>query len=215
MTLEAEERFVAREDEIRQTRQRWDRREDSDRERRTREVASAGTRYAQEVPLKDPREQLSRAQLAEVNRKAARIVAELPGRSRAAAAYLLARKVLQGVEMLNAVLLVREELQDTPGMVVAIADIEDVPRSAVDIEGRVATLWESSSPAIQQVGLIEDDSGRTKFTVWERSNQPWMDEGERVRLRNVEKSWYEGRVSVAVTGWSQVEFPERGEWWTA
>jgi len=121
--------------------------------------------------------------------------------------------VLQGVEMLNAVLLVREELQDTPGMVVAIADIEDVPRSAVDIEGRVATLWESSSPAIQQVGLIEDDSGRTKFTVWERSNQPWMDEGERVRLRNVEKSWYEGRVSVAVTGWSQVEFPERGEWW--
>jgi len=99
MTLEAEERFVAREDEIRQTRQRWDRRQVSDRERRTRKVASAGTRYAQEVPLKDPREQLSRAQLAEVNRKAARIVAELPGRSRAAAAYLLARKVLQGIRL--------------------------------------------------------------------------------------------------------------------
>mgnify|MGYP000616262588 FL=1 len=26
--------------------------------------------------------------------------------------------------------------------------------------------------------------------------------------------WYDGRVSVAVTGWSQVEFPERGEWWS-
>lgn len=214
MSLEAQERFEAREDEIRRTRQRWDRRQSSDREQRTCDVASAGTRYAQEEPPADPREQLSQETLAEVNRHAARIVAELEGRSRAGAAYRLARQVLDGAAMLDAVIQVREELQATPGIPVPIADIGDVPRSSVAIEGEVVQLWDSSNPKIQQVGLLEDDSGRTKFTVWERSNQPWVSEGETVRFRNVEKSWYEGRVAVALTGWSTVEFPERSEWWT-
>ena len=38
MSLEAEERMVAREWEVRRTRVRWDRRQDSDREARTRNV---------------------------------------------------------------------------------------------------------------------------------------------------------------------------------
>src|SRR6056297_3615765 len=67
MTLEAEERFRAQENEIRSTRQRMDRQQTSGREERTREVISAQTRYAQEEPPEDPREDLSREQLAEVN----------------------------------------------------------------------------------------------------------------------------------------------------
>jgi ssDNA-binding replication factor A large subunit len=63
------------------------------------------------------------------------------------------------------------------------------------------------------VGLIEDDTGRTKFTSWTKSDPKLVQEGDHVRLREVEKSWYEGRVSVAVTGWSQIEFPDRGRWW--
>lgn len=213
MTLEAQERFEAREDEIRRTRQRWDRRQSSDREARTRAVASARTRYALEEPPEDPREQLDRAQLAEVNRHAAKIVDEMEDRSRAAAAYRLARAVLDGRDLFDAVLDVREELRATPGIAIPIGEIEDVPRSTVVIEGEVVQLWDPTSPKVQQVGLIEDDSGRTKFTVWERSHQPVMDEGEIVHLRHVEKNWYEGRVSVAVTGWSEVEFPEKGRWW--
>ncbi|WP_246391824.1 DNA-binding protein [Halosimplex pelagicum] len=214
MTLEAEERFHAREDEIRRTRQRWDRRGSSDREERTREVVSGRTRYATEEPPEDPREQLSREQLADVNRHAGRIVEALEGRSRAATAWRLAKEVLSGVDMLEAVLAVREELQATPGIVVPIAAVGEVPRSAVDIEGEVVQLWEPSNTKIQSVGLIEDESGRTKFTIWKRSGQPWVSEGECVRLRNVEKSWYQGRVSVAVTGWSEIEFPEKDRWWT-
>ncbi len=45
------------------------------------------------------------------------------------------------------------------------------------------------------------------------SNQPSVEVSERVTLRNVAKSWYGGRVSVAVTGWSDVRFPEREAWW--
>jgi ssDNA-binding replication factor A large subunit len=111
-------------------------------------------------------------------------------------------------------LLVKEELHASPGVPVPIETLETVPRSAVDIEGEIVQLWEPTNAKIQSVGLIEDESGRTKFTIWERSGQPWVSEGERVRLRNVEKSWYQGRVSVAVTGWSEVEFPEKDRWWT-
>jgi len=213
MTLAGEERFVAREDEIRQTRRRWDRRQSSDREARTRDVIRAGTRYATEEPPQDPREQLSREELAEVNQHAARIAEALEGRSRAAAAWRLAREVLEGREMLEAVLAVREELQATPGIPVPIAEVGAVPRSEVEVEGRVATLWRPSNPKISQVGLLEDETGRIKFTVWRRSRQPLVDEGELVQLRAVKKSWYEGRVSVAVTGWSSIEFPEHGQWW--
>ncbi|QLH84796.1 DNA-binding protein [Halosimplex pelagicum] len=213
MTLEGEEKFRAREAEIRSTRQRLDRRQSSDREARTREVVNSQTRYAQEERPDDPRTKLSKEQLAEVNKRAAQIADELDERSRAGAAYRLAKKVAEGVDMLNATLLVKEELHAAPGVPVPIETLEEVPRSTVDIEGEVVQLWDSDNPRIQQVGLIEDDSGRTKFTVWEKSRKPWVDEGQTVRLREVEKSWYEGRVSVAVTGWSQVEFPERGRWW--
>ncbi|WP_436932485.1 DNA-binding protein [Halosimplex halobium] len=213
MTLEGEERFRAREGEIRSTRQRLDRRQDSDREQRTREVVGSQTRYAQEEPHEDPRTKLSQEQLADVNERAAQIADELDERSRAGAAYRLAKKVAEGVDMLQAALLVKEELHASPGVPVPIGTLEAVPRSTVDIEGTIKQLWDADNPRIQQVGLIEDDSGRTKFTVWEKSGQPWVEEGKTVRLREVEKSWYEGRVSVAVTGWSQVEFPDRGRWW--
>jgi len=213
MTLEGEERFRAREAEIRSTRQRMDRRQSSDREERTREVVGSQTRYAQEEPPTDPRTKLSQAQLAAVNKRAAQIVEDLDGRSRAGAAYRLAKRVAEGVDMLNAALLVKEELHASPGVPVPIGTLEDVPRSTVDIEGEVVQLWDAQSPAVCQVGLLEDDTGRTKFTSWTKSDPKLVQEGEYVRLREVEKGWYEGRVSVAVTGWSTIEFPDRGRWW--
>ncbi|WP_436932695.1 DNA-binding protein [Halosimplex halobium] len=213
MTLEGEEKFRAREAEIRRTRQRLDRRQSSDREARTREVVRSQTRYAQEEQPDDPRTKLSQEQLAEVNERAAQIAEELDERSRAGAAYRLAKKVAEGVDMLNAALLVKEELHASPGVPVPIGTLEEVPRSTVDIEGEVVQLWDAASPAVCQVGLIEDDTGRTKFTSWVKSDPKLVQEGDHVRLRAVEKSWYEGRVSVAVTGWSQIEFPERGRWW--
>ena len=73
-------------------------------------------------------------------------------------------------------------------------------------------LGTPSDNSIQQVGLIEDDSGRTKFTVWEKSGKTVVREGQTVRFRAVKKNWYEGRFSIALTGWSRIEFPERGRW---
>lgn len=228
-TLEAQERLEAREWEIERTRRRFDRRATSDRERRTRQVAEErnserrrqfGKRAASVDPwsdpdVVDPREQLARDELATVNREAARLAEKLQGWSRAAIGRRLAERIVGGTDVLGAVVGVYEELERAPGQVIPIAAVGEVGRREVSIEGIVCELWVPSNSKIQQVGLIEDETGRTKFTAWKRSDVPMVDEGERVVLREVAKSWYNGRVSVALTGWSQVEFPEREAWWTA
>jgi hypothetical protein len=229
LTLEAEERLEAREWEIERTRVRGDRHQTSDREARSRAVAGTvsrerrrqfGTRAASVDPWADPdvvdaREQLSQDELAVVNQEAARIAERLERWSRAAVSRRLAERVVDGQELTSAVVATFEELQQAPGQVIPIALIGEVSRPGVDIRGTVETLWSPSHPSIAQVGLIADESGRTRFTVWKRSTQPLVAEGETVVFRNVSKSWYQGRVSVALTGWSRVEFPERERWWIA
>ena len=223
MSLEDEEKMAAREWEVRRTRVRWDRRQDSDREGRTRSVveeenaerryeigkrAASVDRWA-DPDIDDPRVQLSRMQLGEVNRQAARLAGELRGWSRAAISRRLAERVVDGVEMLDAVVAVYDELQECGGQVIPISRVERVDEYEVDIEGEVSVLWEPSCAAIRQVGLLEDDSGRIKFTSWRKSGQPLVREGERVRLRAVAKNWYEGRCSVALTGKTLVSFSEQ------
>ncbi|QOS13415.1 OB fold protein (plasmid) [Haloferax gibbonsii] len=227
LTLAEEERMAAREWEIEQTRERWDRRQTSSREGRTATVveqmsveatwefgkrAGCVNRWADpEEP--DAREQISREELGEVNREAARLQTKLDGWSRSAISRRLAEEVAEGKSMMSAVVGVFEELQQAPGRVIPIAAVSEVSRREVSICGTVTQLWESSNSAIQQVGLIEDETGRTKFTVWTKSDQSVVREGERVTMRNVAKSWYGGRVSVAATGWSKLAFPEREAWW--
>lgn len=148
-----------------------------------------------------------------MNEQAARLAEQHGGLARAAISRQLAERIAAGMDVLDAVVEVIELVRDQPGTVVPIAQVGEVDRGEVSIEGTIETLWDASSPAIQQVGLIADESSQTKFTVWMKSRQPVVREGERVRFRNAAKNWYEGRCSIALTGWSRVEFPERGEWW--
>lgn len=222
LTLAAEERLEAREWEIERTQVRFDRRQESDREARSRQaVAQVSVERRREFAKRaasvdpwadpdvvDPREQLPREELAAVNREAMRMAEKLPRWSRAAISRRLAERVVDGAGMTGAVIGVFEELRTAPGQVIPIAAVEGVRRREVDIEGKVAVLWEPSHPRIQQVGLIEDESGRVKFTVWRKSNQPMMRKGEHVKLENVARNWYNGRISVALTGWSRIEFVE-------
>jgi hypothetical protein len=229
LTLEAEEKLKAREWEIERTNTRFDARQQSSREARTRKAAMRGSRERRKVYQKragcvdrwqhpeepDAREQLSQDELATVNKQSVRLAEKLDGWSRAAISRRLAQQVVEGKSMMSAVVGVYEELQTAAGQVIPIGKIEDANRKEVSIEGRIEVLWDSTSPAIAQVGLIADESGKTKITVWEKSSQPWMEEGERVRIHGAAKNWYNGRVSIALTGWSAVHFPERGRWWEA
>lgn len=220
LTLAAEERMQAREAEIARTRERAESNPDTTRERAARACSREWARQARAAfaerraalnrwaapDAPDPRETLSRDEVAAVNEQAARIADEIErGASRASIARRVARRVADGQDVLAAALAVRDDERAEPGRVVDIADIGAVDSEAVTIEGRIETLWENSHPAIQDVGLIADETGRTKVTVWVRSQKQPLREGERVRLTNVSKSWHDGRVSVAVTGWSRID----------
>jgi hypothetical protein len=225
-TLRAEEEMAARKWEVERTHRRMDDRQTSDRETRTRQVAARGSaerrrefgKRAASVDPKadpdraDPRERLSREMLGAVNEEATRLAGELDGWTRAAISRRLAERVDASGSLLSAVVGVVEEAKTARGTVVPIGELEEVYREEVSIEGTVRTLWKPAHPAISQVGLIEDESGTVKFTSWVRSRVPLVEEGERVQFRGVKKSWYQGRCSVALTGDSLVEFPEREPW---
>jgi len=161
----------------------------------------------------DPREMLTPEQLGAVNAEAMRLAEKLNGWSTAAIGRHLAEAVVGGLDLTSAVVGTFEKLQTAPGQVVPIGKLEAINREEVSIKGRIVQLWKPASPAIAQVGLIEDQSGRTKFTVWNKSNSRMVQEGEEVCIHGAATRWYQGRVSVAVTGWSTVHTPERGRWW--
>ncbi|MGB9964082.1 DNA-binding protein [Halobacterium sp. CBA1126] len=212
VTLEQEERILGREAELEHISARADLGRQDGREERTREVITEQCGRVEPTP--DPREQLSQEELADVNREAMRIQDEVDcGWTSAAIARRLAEKVRDGQDVTSAVLELVGELQAVPGAVVPIAKVPEVPVGEVTVQGTVQALWGPSSSAIQQVGLIADDSGKIKFTIWTRSKQPVVHEGQTVRFRAAAKNWYEGRCSIALTGWSDIHFPERGRWW--
>ncbi|WP_193310480.1 replication factor A [Halorubrum halophilum] len=227
VTLEQEERIRAREAELERISAQAELGTQEGREQRTREVAAQGSkqrrrefqqRAASVDPMADPerddpRAELSQDELATVNTEADRLATRVDGWSRAAVSRRLVEAVVDGTDMTSAVVRVFEELQTAPGQVVPIGQLEDVDRKEVSIAGRVKTLWDPSHPSIAQVGLIADESGQTRVTIWKASDAPWIAEGEQVRIHGAARNWYEGRVSLAVTGWTTIHFPERGRWW--
>jgi len=229
VTLEQEECIQAREAELERISAQAGLGTQDGREQRTREVAAQGStkrrrefqkRAASVAPMADPerddpRAELSKDELATVNTEADRLATRLDGWSRAAISRRLAEAVVDGTDMTSAAVRVFEALQTAPGQVIPVEKLKDVNRREVNIEGRVEVLWDSDSPAIAQVGLIADDSGKTKVTIWEKSDAPWIEENEQVRIYKAARNWYEGRISLAVTGWSTIHFPERNRWWEA
>lgn len=137
------------------------------------------------------------------------MVEQVDGWSRAAISRRLASLVVDGADIQSAALKVIEVCQREPGRVIPIAAVGELDRSTVSVSGTVVQLWGSTHPRIHQVGLIEDETGCTKFTSWLRSRPATVEAGERVVLHEVSKNWYEGRCSVALAGDSRVAFPER------
>jgi len=216
MTLVAEEKWEAREHEKAKTHERRPTqstiREQGQRASVTRlasqQRAAFDERAASVDPAcrrRDPREALEREELAAVNEQAERITQDVrESGSRAAVSKRLAERVTTGSGVLSASVAVMDAERRRAGTVAPIGELEEISREMVSIEGTVRTLFDSEHPAIQQVGLIEDETGTTKFTAWAKSDVALVNEGDTVRLRSVAKSWYNERVSVALTGESRV-----------
>jgi hypothetical protein len=213
VTLEQEECIRAREEELAHISAQATFGSQEGRAERTRAVVEETCGRVKEERV-HPQEDLTSAEFGEVNQQASRVHQRVRGgESRAVVARRIAERVVSGEDVGSAVLKTIEDEKRISGVIVPIAEVPDVSVGEVTVEGEIIELWEPSTPNIQQVGLIADESEVTKFTVWERSNQPVVAEGEVVRLCNVKKSWHRGRCSLVATGWSRVVFPERGRWW--
>ncbi|MFC4989609.1 DNA-binding protein [Saliphagus infecundisoli] len=214
LPLAQEEEIRAREEELEMISAKATFGQQEGREERTREVV-VEQRRERRIERVDPRSELEQAKVAEVNTQSVRITESVRGGpSRAAVSRGLAERVADGKSMIDATLEQMEEVKAEAGSIVDIADVPEVETGEVDVEGEIIELWEPSKPSIQQVGLIADDTEKIKFTIWKNSYQTKVSEGETVRFRNVKKNWYDETCNLAVTGWSRLEFPERGRWWT-
>jgi hypothetical protein len=212
MTLEAQEKWEAREAEKRRTRKRADREQTSRREELCREMTQA--KHCGLSSKADPRKQLDVKTRREIKKQAIRLDGKCRGGLGVEAIEReLAARFESGRSMQDAVLDMVEDVQAAPGAIVALGELEQVGRKWVDIKATVETLWEPSSPKMAQVGLLEDETGTTKFTSWVRSQVSVVAEGQRVRIRDAAMNWYQGRCSVAFVGRTNIEFPNRDDWW--
>jgi len=87
---------------------------------------------------------------------------------------------------------------------VHLADI-DQDEQWIDVTAKVVELWEPRSDSIAQVGLLGDESGRTKFVAFETSDLPKLEEDAVYRLGNVVTDEYQGNFSVKLNKTTSIE----------
>ncbi|MFD1598053.1 replication factor A [Halobellus rarus] len=87
---------------------------------------------------------------------------------------------------------------------VLLADI-DQDEQWIDVTAKVVELWEPRSDSIAQVGLLGDESGRTKFVAFETSDLPKLEAGAVYRLGNVVTDEYQGNFSVKLNKTTSIE----------
>ena len=203
LTLIQEERIEASEWELERISERAEFGRQEGRERKSRKAAEAqvgGRRERLRTGYEgDPREHLSKPELAEVHQRAKEIEASLTfaGQHRAIARHIAERVVNDRECVLDAALQAKETLLDSRGVVKPISRIEPSQWS-VTVEGRVVKLFEPASASQQQVGILEDESESIKFTVWRSAEVGTvLHEGDRVRIHDASPGGYNGRTTLA------------------
>ena len=92
-----------------------------------------------------------------------------------------------------------------PAPAVDIADIDEA-EEWVTLEAEVVQLWDNDNDSIAQVGLLDDGTGRIKFTAWAKSDPMVLAEGEQYRFENVVTDEYNGRMSVKINSSTDIDF---------
>ncbi len=98
----------------------------------------------------------------------------------------------------------REELGRGGNEEIRLADI-DQDEQWVDATAKVVELWEPRSDSVAQVGLLGDESGRTKFIAFETSDLPELEAGAVYRLGNLVTDEYQGDFSVKLNRTTTIE----------
>ena len=73
------------------------------------------------------------------------------------------------------------------------------------VNATVVELWESTSKAIDQTGLIGDDTGKIKFTIFNTAGlDSILEEGKSYKFENIVSNEFNGRISVNVNKSSKI-----------
>lgn len=81
----------------------------------------------------------------------------------------------------------------------------DAAEEWIDVTAKVVELWDATSDAVAQVGLLGDETGTVKFTKWSKSDLSALEEGTVYNLRNVVTDEYQGRFSVKLNRTTTIE----------
>ncbi|MDY6930820.1 MAG: replication protein A [Halobacteriota archaeon] len=84
---------------------------------------------------------------------------------------------------------------DATGGAAKISDITAVGQW-INLRAKVLQIWDSNHESISQVGLLGDDSGTVKFTIWASSGLPELIEGRSYELKNVISDIWQDRINV-------------------
>jgi len=79
------------------------------------------------------------------------------------------------------------------------------PGRWIDLEAKVVELWEPTSSAISQTGLIGDETGTIKFVKWTKAELPDLAAGKSYLFKNVVTDEFQGRFSVKLNRTSGIE----------
>ncbi len=79
------------------------------------------------------------------------------------------------------------------------------PGRWIDLEAKVVELWEPTSSAISQTGLIGDETGTVKFVKWTKSELADLELGKSYLFKNVVTDEFQGRFSVKLNRTSGIE----------
>ncbi|KAB3544646.1 MAG: hypothetical protein C5617_006945, partial [ANME-2 cluster archaeon] len=101
----------------------------------------------------------------------------------------------------------REDYYGTPQGAASSTRIVDINQSEqwINLHAKVVQLWDSTSPAIDQVGLIGDETGTIKFVKWTKSSLPALVEGKSYSLENMTTDEWEGRFSVKMNRTTRIQ----------
>ncbi len=66
----------------------------------------------------------------------------------------------------------------------------------VNLKVKVVQIWDNTSDKITQTGLIGDETGIIKFTIWESANLPQMVEGKSYEIKSAVTNLYNEKFKI-------------------
>lgn len=198
------------------------------RAERCREEVTSDTHYQQttsdETPdtsePTNPFEELTQDQLAEVNKAASQLDDRFTvgtALTRSSFSKILARHVADGESTLDALLSVKESVQQFPDVIQPIAEIDPFDQYQTTVRGTIDVLWEPKGQGQYQVGLISDETNEpVKITVWRNSGKkPLLREGDTVEVNRCKVNAYKRggswETTLAVDAECEIHHVEHGD----